>query len=287
MHVGLLRRWRHADLPVAVNQGTGVAMSEAGIDLNADLGENPDACGIDDVRTDEALMRWITSANVACGGHAGDRESVRRTVVVAKSLGVNVGAHPSYPDRANFGRVAMQMGTAELERSLEKQIRLVADVAAQCGVSVTHVKPHGALYHAVNLDAAVARTVADAVRAVDASMIVVVQYGSPAGQFFRETGLPTATEAFVDRAYEVDGRLRSRTLPGALLDEESAVEQALNIVLHHRTTAFDGSLLTISPDTLCLHSDTPNAAAMAKRVRGALEFAGVRIKPVHKAVLRA
>jgi len=227
-------------------------------------------------------MRTITSANIACGGHAGDGESVRRAVASASSLGVNVGAHPGYPDRENFGRVAMQMTPADLRRSLEGQIRLVADAAAQCGVRVTQVKPHGALYHAVNLEAEVARTVADAVRNVDASMIVVVQYGSPAVSFFRELDLLTATEAFIDRAYEADGGLRSRTLPGALLEEERAIAQALSIVLHHRVTASNGSLLTIAPDTLCLHSDTPNATAMAKRVRSSLEQVGVRVIPIHK-----
>lgn len=257
-------------------------MRATGIDLNADLGENPEACAIDD-----ALMCSITSANIACGGHAGDRESIRRAVAAAASLGVNVGAHPGYPDRANFGRVAMQMAPAALQHALEVQIRLVADAAAECGVRVTHVKPHGALYHAVNFGAEVARAVADAVRQVDASPIVVVQYGSPAVALFREEGLLVATEAFADRAYEADGSLRSRTLPGALLDEEHAMAQALSIVLHHRATAWDGSLLTVAPDTLCLHSDTPNAVAMARRVRGALEQAGVRMTPLHKAVGRA
>jgi UPF0271 protein len=178
----------------------------------------------------------------------------------------------------------MQITPAELRHALEVQIRLVIDAAAQCGVRVTHVKPHGALYHAVNLDTEVARTVADTVRKVDSSMIVVVQYGTLAASFFREEGLLTATEAFVGRAYEADGGLRNRTLPGALLDEERAIAQALGIVLHHRATAWDGSLLTIVPDTLCLHSDTPNAAAIAKRVRGALEQAGVRMTPVRKAI---
>jgi 5-oxoprolinase (ATP-hydrolysing) subunit A len=254
-------------------------MSAVGIDLNADLGEIPEACAIDD-----ELMRSITSANIACGGHAGDSESVRRAVAVASSLGVNVGAHPSYPDRANFGRVVMQMAPAELRHEVEAQIRRVADAAAHRGVCITHVKPHGALYHTINLDTKVARTVADAVRKVDATMIVVVQYGSPAVTFFREQGLSTATEAFVDRAYEADGMLRSRSLQGALLDEERAIAQALSIVLHHRATAWDGSLLTIAPDTLCLHSDTPNAAAMAKHLRRALEQAGVRMMPVRKAI---
>lgn len=250
-------------------------MSAATIDLNADLGEIPEACA-----TGDDLMRSITSANIACGGHAGDRESVRRAVAAACSSGVHVGAHPGYPDRANFGRVTMHMPPHELHRALELQMRLVADAAARCGVRMMHVKPHGALYHAVNLDPGVARTLAAAVRQVDASMMVVVQYASAALSFFRQQGLSVAQEAFIDRAYEANGQLRSRMLAGALLDEEKAIAQALDIVLHHRVTAWDGSLLTMAPDTLCLHSDTPNAAAMARRVRSALEQAGVQILPV-------
>jgi len=254
-------------------------MNEARIDLNADLGECPHSYG-----ADAELMKLITSANIACGGHAGDMQTVRRTVEIARSLGVGVGAHPSYPDRVNFGRVAMQIDPAELQRSLQEQIRLVTEVAAQFGVMVTHVKPHGALYHSANSDATVAQAIAQAVRRIDASMMVVVQYGSPAVRCFREAGLLTATEAFADRAYEANGALRSRSLPGALLDQERAVEQALNIVFHHRAAASDGSQLTIRPDTLCFHSDTPNAVALAKRVREALEQAGARITPVRKLV---
>lgn len=254
-------------------------MTAMTIDLNADLGEDPKACMLDD-----DLMRSITSANIACGGHAGDSESVRRAVAAATSLGVNVGAHPSYPDFANFGRKAMDMPAPELRRTLENQIRMVADAAAQCGAHITHVKPHGALYHAISLDAEVAQSLADAVCTVDRSLIVVIQYGSPATTVFRAQGLLTATEAFADRTYEANGGLRSRLLPDALLEEEHAIAQALSIALSHRVAAGDGSLLTVAPDTLCLHSDTPNAVMMAKRLRGALEQAGVLIKPLHKVI---
>ena len=250
-------------------------MNEARIDLNADLGENPLAGAIDN-----ELMRCITSANIACGGHAGDRNSVRSAIVAARALGVNVGAHPSYPDRENFGRRAMEMAPAELEESLLMQIRLVADVASDCGVAVTHVKPHGALYHAVNTNLNVAHPLARAVRAANASITLVVQYGSPAVPFLRKEGLTVATEAFVDRAYEPDGSLRDRSREDAVLDEDRAIQQALGIVLDHRVIASDGSEFAISPDTLCFHSDTPNALSIARQVKRALEQAGIRITPM-------
>jgi UPF0271 protein len=250
-------------------------MSDIKIDLNADLGERPEA-----FQVDAELMKVISSANIACGGHAGDAASVRRMVELASSLDVALGAHPSFPDRANFGRIAMNIPLPELQRSLEEQLGLIAEVAAEGGVRVTHVKPHGALYHSANSDAAVAQTIAKAVCAVDRSMILVAQHGSAALGSYRDAGLATATEAFADRAYEPNGSLRSRTLAGALLDENRAVDQALNIVLHQCVMASDGSQLSIHPDTLCFHSDTPNATFIARRVREALEKAGARISPL-------
>ena len=247
-------------------------MSEIKIDLNADLGERPEA-----IESDAELMCFISSANIACGGHAGDAESVRRMVEVARSLGVAVGAHPSYPDRANFGRITMEIDLAVLQRSLEEQVRLIAEVAARLGTRVAHVKPHGALYHSANSVEAVAGAIANAVVAVDPSMIVVAQYGSAALQCYDRAGLRTATEAFADRAYEPNGSLRSRSLSGSLLDEDSAVEQALSIVLRGQVVTGDGSTLPINPDTLCFHSDTPDAASIAGRVRKALESEGVLI----------
>ncbi len=247
-------------------------MSELRIDLNADLGERPGAYDVD-----VELMRYISSANIACGGHAGDADSIRRMAELAQSRGVAVGAHPSFPDRVNFGRAAMKIKPTDLRRSLEQQIGLIADIAAQSGVKVSHVKPHGALYHSANEDAAVAQAIIDAVRAVDSSMNVVGQYRSKAVERYRISGLRVATEAFADRAYDPDGTLRSRSLDDALLDEDHAVKQALNIVLHGQVVASDGSWLTIQPDTLCLHSDTPSATSIARRIREELENAGVRI----------
>lgn len=250
-------------------------MSDLRIDLNADLGERPQAYDID-----AELMKYISSANIACGGHAGDAESIHRMLQLAQSFGVAVGAHPSFPDRQNFGRVEMKIDPAALQQSLEQQIGLLADVAARFGIKVRHVKPHGALYHSATSDPAVTQAIVNAVRAVDPSMIVVAQFGSRAVERYQTAGLRTATEAFADRPYEPDGKLRSRTLSGALLDENRAVEQAKSIALHGFISVSDGSKLLIRPDTLCFHSDTPNATAIAKRVREALQNAQVRIVPL-------
>lgn len=250
-------------------------MSELRIDLNADLGERPEAYDVD-----AKLMKYISSANIACGGHAGDAESVRRMIQIAQPLGVAVGAHPSFPDRVNFGRVAMQVEPSVLQRSLEDQIGLIADVAARFGGRVKHVKPHGALYHTANSEPTVAQAIANAARSVDPSMILVAQYGSKALECYHRAGLRTATEAFADRAYEPNGALRSRTLPEALLDQSGAVEQAKNIVLRGLVVTSDGSQLPIHPDTLCFHSDTPNATLIARKAREALQKAQVRIAPL-------
>ena len=245
------------------------------IDLNADLGEHPEASDVD-----TELMRHITSANIACGGHAGDARSIRQTIETALSLGVAVGAHPSYPDITNFGRVAMVIEPSKLEGSLRDQLNLIIRVAGDLGARVGYVKPHGALYHAANFDPVVARIIVDAVAAVDDSLIVVAQYASLALATFHQVGLRTATEAFADRAYEADGRLRSRSLPGALLTATQAVEQALNIAMNGNAIATDGSQLTIKPDTLCIHSDTPSAPEIARRIRENLEWQGIRPTPI-------
>jgi 5-oxoprolinase (ATP-hydrolysing) subunit A len=245
------------------------------IDLNADLGEHPEARDVD-----VELMGYITSANIACGGHAGDARSIRQTIETALSLGVAVGAHPSYPDITNFGRLAMKLEPAELKRSLREQLNLILSIASELGARVGHVKPHGALYHSVNSDPAVARIIADAVTAEDHSLIVVAQFASPALDVFQRAGLRTATEAFADRAYEPDGRLRSRSLSGALLTATQAVEQASNIVMNGYAIATDGSQLTIKPDTLCIHSDTPSATEIARRIRENLEQQGIRPTPL-------
>jgi UPF0271 protein len=246
------------------------------IDINADLGESLETLASG---ADFELMRSITSANVACGGHAGDETTMRQTVAAAKELHVALGAHPSYPDRENFGRLETPMAPAALEGSLRHQIASLAKVAEGLGVWLIHVKPHGALYHAGNRDREIALAVGRAVQAIDSRLILVGQAGSSSLEVWREMGLHCAAEAFADRTYEPDGSLRKRTLPGALLDApDRAAQQALAIALGHRVVASDGSELPLVAQTICVHSDTPGAAAIAREVNRRLKAAGVHIQ---------
>jgi UPF0271 protein len=248
------------------------------IDLNADVGESPEP-----LASDSALMQHITSVNIACGGHAGDEHTMRQTLLAARTLQLAVGAHPSYPDRAHFGRVALPLPIEELQLSVQNQIAALASVAASLNMRLTHVKPHGALYHAAAHDLCVAQAVGDAVLAIDSQLIMVGQAGSPCLEKWHTMGLRCTGEAFADRAYEPDGSLRKRNRPGALLEDPcQAARQAVNIVLHKRVVACDGSELPVSADTLCIHSDTPNAAAIARAVNEQLRSAGVQIMPLQK-----
>jgi len=246
------------------------------IDINSDLGESPEALASG---ADFELMRYITSANVACGGHAGDENTMRQTIAAAKELNVAVGAHPSYPDRENFGRLESPMPPALLESSVRQQIASLVRVAGRFGVRLVHVKAHGALYHATNKDREIARAVGRAVKEIDPQLIMVGQAGASALKVWREMGLRTAAEAFADRVYELDGTLRKRTLPGALLDTpEHAAQQALGIALNHKVIAGDGSALPLVAQTICIHSDTPGAAAIARGVNERLKAAGVQVR---------
>ncbi len=248
------------------------------IDLNADMGENPETL---QRGRDAELMRCISSVNVACGGHAGDEQTVRETLRLAQMLGVAVGAHPSYPDRRNFGRIEMQIDPGALELSLLEQIRWLIGIANEIGVRVGHVKPHGALYHAMNRRRETASLIAGVVRTIDPQMVVVAQAGSAALQWCRDLGLAVAGEAFADRAYEADGSLRDRKLPGALLQPPArAAEQALEIVTNARVRSFGGGLLPVDAETLCVHSDTPGAAAIAAQIRNALAVRGIQVRAV-------
>jgi 5-oxoprolinase (ATP-hydrolysing) subunit A len=246
------------------------------IDLNADMGESPEALASG---RDAELMRHISSVNIACGGHAGDEKTIRETLKLAKSLGVVVGAHPSYPDRANFGRISIEIEADVLYRSLFEQIQWFFEMTEEVGVPVRHVKPHGALYHAVSGIRQTAAVLGKVIRTIDPNLLVVVQAGSAAPAWYDGMGLSSAEEAFADRAYEANGTLRDRKLAGALLQPpECAAAQALDIVLNHRVRTFDGGVLPIKAETLCVHSDTPGAADIAAQIRKALAAKGVHVQ---------
>ncbi len=249
------------------------------IDLNADLGEFSDEISL---ARDTELMRYVTSANVACGGHTGDENTIRTTVLAAKAHGVAVGAHPSYPDRENFGRIEMAIAMDELKKSVTEQIVRLIEIALQEGVSASHVKPHGALYHSANKNTDIARMIAEVVLSLDRNLVLVGQSGSTALGVYRSTGLRTVSEGFVDRCYESNGSLRNRQLPGSVLASTEHVQrQAVSIALRQPVTAYDGTSLRVEAETLCLHSDTPNAVSLARLVRERLISAGVQVRSFH------
>jgi UPF0271 protein len=247
------------------------------IDLNADVGESFGAWPLGE---DEALIPWVTSVNVAAGLHAGDPETIRRTVALAVEHRAAIGAHPGYPDLAGFGRRAMALSPNEIEASVLYQVGAVAAFARAAGAELRHVKAHGALYNRAARDRAAAEAIARAVRSFDPSLVLVGLASSELVTVGRDAGLRVAEEAFADRAYEPDGSLRSREHDDAVLsDPAAAAAQALAIV-RGELTARDGSPLRLHADTICVHGDLPGAAARARAVREALEAAGVEVRRV-------
>ncbi len=248
------------------------------IDLNSDMGES---FGAWTLGQDAALLDLVTSANIACGYHAGDPLVIERTVAAAAERGVAVGAHPAYPDLVGFGRRTLDMTSAELEAAVLYQVGALAGFARAAGVPLVHVKAHGALYNRAAGDAATAEAIARGVRRFSRDCILVGLAGSLLIAAGEAAGLPVAAEAFADRAYEADGTLRSRRLPGALLpDPAAAAAQAVSIVRDGQLRRFDGILVLLHADTLCIHGDTPGAVEYARAVRAALEAAGVVVAPL-------
>lgn len=245
------------------------------IDLNADVGEATDAAGVEVERT---LLGLVSSVHVACGGHAGDDDSMTATVATALSRGVRVGAHPSYPDRAGFGRQPMQVDRAELGASLSEQVLALERICRAAGTTVATVKAHGALYEEVAKGGAVYETFRDAVRgSVGEDVALVLPSGCRAVAMVLRDGMTAREEGFCDRAYRPDGGLVGRAEPGALLVEPSAAAaQALSLA-RGAVVARDGSVLTLWVDTLCIHGDSPGAVAIATAVRTALADVGINV----------
>ncbi len=248
------------------------------IDLNCDMGEVPQA--ITD-GTQESLMPSLTSVNIACGGHAGDARTMKATIEQALRWKLDVGAHPGYPDRANFGRLELQLPPRIIAESIFEQVRALAEIAATCGVSVTHVKPHGALYNQAATNRVIAGAISDGVARWSRDVVLVGLAGSLMLHVFREAGFRVAAEAFADRRYEADGALRSRNFEDALIrDPAEAGEQALRIAERATVTARGGTDLTTDAQTICIHGDTPGAPAIAAVVAKTLRHAGVKLTPL-------
>jgi 5-oxoprolinase (ATP-hydrolysing) subunit A len=245
------------------------------IDLNSDLGES---FGPWPMGQDAALMDSISSANVACGFHAGDPGAMRAAIQLAREKGVAIGAHPGFPDLVGFGRREMKATPEEVENLVLYQVSALAGMAAAQGMRLQHVKAHGALYNMACRDRALADAIAKAVASLDRSLIL---FGLPSSELLRAgkaAGLPAAAEVFADRAYDPDGSLTARSKPGSVIaDTRQVVERAIVMVRDRRVIAVDGSTIELQADTICLHGDTPGAADHARAVRDGLESAGIRI----------
>lgn len=245
------------------------------IDLNADLGESFGAWSMGD---DAGVLPWITSANVACGFHAGDPSVMQRTVAACIERDVAIGAHVSLPDLQGFGRRVMRVTAAEAYAQTLYQLGALHAFVRAAGGRLHHVKPHGALYNMAARDAELAGAIARAVRAFDATLILVGLAGGELIAAGAAAGLPTQREGFCDRRYRADGSLTPRSEPGAVIEDiDAAVAQAVAVATRGTATATDGSALRIEADTLCVHGDRPNAAAFAERLRHALDGAGIRV----------
>ncbi len=245
------------------------------VDLNCDLGEG--------AGEDERILPFVSSVNVACGFHAGDPSTIRATVRLAARHGVAVGAHPSYPDRAGFGRTPMDRAPGLVQDDVVYQVAALRAFCAAEGVPLVHVKPHGALYNAAAQDRALAGAIGRAVREVDPGLVVVCLAGSPMADVLRGLGLRCAEEAFADRGYTAQGTLVPRGRPGALVQDPDAVAGRVAAMARDRRVAsVDGTPVAVPADTICLHGDTPGAAELARSIRARLAAEGVEVRSLSR-----
>jgi len=233
------------------------------------------------IGNDEAMMSYITSANIACGLHAGDPLVMERTVRLGQAHGVGIGAHPGFPDLQGFGRRMMQLAPEEAEAFVLYQVGALAAFAKAAGAELLHVKPHGALYNLAARDRPLAEAIARAVARFSRQLILVGLANSLLVEAGLEAGLSVAREAFADRAYEADGSLRSRRLPGAVLEDPAqATEQVVRIARDGLVVAYTGEEVPVQAETICLHGDTPTAVEIAKTIRRELEAVRIEVVPM-------
>lgn len=247
------------------------------IDINSDLGESFGAWSMGD---DDAMLDIVTSANVACGFHAGDPAGILRTLKAAAAKNVTIGAHVAYPDKVGFGRRNMNLASDELTADVIYQIGALQSLAKAAGTSVRYVKPHGALYNTIAHDRRQALAVIAAIRAIDPTLILVALAGSELIELARNEGLQCVAEAFADRAYTPQGTLVSRREPGAVLhDPQLVAQRMLRLVEDGTIEAIDGSRTRIQADSICVHGDSPAAVEMARELRRVLEHANLSLRP--------
>jgi 5-oxoprolinase (ATP-hydrolysing) subunit A len=250
------------------------------IDLNADLGEGCDS--------DEALLELVSSANIACGWHAGGADIMRASVGAAVARGVAIGAHPSFNDPANFGRTEMDLAPEAVYAGVLYQLGALAAFAKAAGGRIAHLKPHGAMYNQAARDTAMADAIVAAVRDFDPSIAVFGLANAQLVAAARRAGLTAVEEAFADRGYRGDGSLVPRSQPGALLDDEDVVlERTIAMIRERRVQAVDGQWVPLNAQTICLHGDGPHALAFARRIRSRLDAEQIRVQPTSTAAALA
>lgn len=250
------------------------------VDLNSDMGES---FGAYKIGRDEELVKLVTSANVACGFHAGDPAVLERTVWLCKENGVQVGAHPGFPDLMGFGRRQMEVKPGELKSYIIYQVGALNGIANSLGVKVLHVKPHGALYNMAWSRKDYAEAIVDAVKSLPYDLILVAPYGSEMHKVAEREGIKVAFEGFAERGYTSEGRLVKRGQPGAVIhDVKEVAERALRMVDEGKVRSVDGKDIEIVVNTICIHSDSPNSDAMAKAIRERFEEAGISVVPMHR-----
>ena len=245
------------------------------VDLNSDLGES---FGNYTIGMDEEILKFVSSANVACGWHAGDPMVMEKTVALAKEFGTAVGAHPGFPDLMGFGRRNMAVTPEEAKAYVKYQLGALQAFAKAHGVKIQHVKPHGALYNMAAVDEKLAKAMCEAVYEVDKDIIFMGLAGSKMITAAEETGLKAASELFADRAYNDDGTLVSRKLPGAVIkDKDLAIQRVVRMVKEGKVESINGKDIDIKADSICVHGDNPKALEFVKNIRETLEKEGVTI----------
>jgi UPF0271 protein len=244
------------------------------LDLNSDMGERDSAEGL---ALDDALMPLITSVNIACGGHAGSQDLMRRTASIAQQRGVQIGAHPGLPDRQTFGRAERPVTADEIRIIVSEQVMTCRRIMEAEGFNLRHVKPHGALYNLAARNEGIADAIVTAVCQIDRSLLLYALAGSVLARAGEAAGVGVVHEGFADRAYRPDGQLVSRSEASAVIEHEEGVRQQLRQLISGRVMTIEGKLMPVSIQSLCLHSDTPKALALACMIREELERTGIEV----------
>ena len=248
------------------------------IDLNSDIGES---FGNYMLGMDEEVLKYVTSANIACGWHAGDATVMDKTALMAKSLNTSIGAHPGFPDLMGFGRREMKVGYEEAKNYIKYQIGALWAFARSHSVELQHVKPHGAFYNMAAKDSRMARAIAEAVYEVDKELILVGLAKSEMIRMGKHIGLKVANEVFADRAYNPDGTLVSRNINGAVIhDKDTAINRVIRMVREGKVTSVAGEDINIQADTICVHGDNPSAVLFVQEIRKALEKENIKVEPM-------